>query len=246
MNTKNNIPTATSTVFCEQYRNWVKKLDSPLRQNHLAGEKMFVDFAGQTMDIIDTATGEIIIAQLFIAVLGASNYTYAEATLGQDLPSWINAHIHAFEYFGGVPQIIVPDNLKAGVTNPCRYEPDVNPTYQDLAEHYGVTVIPARPAKPKDKAKAEAAVLLAERWILAPLRNHTFFNLSELNKSIYKKLDTLNDRSFKKLNTTRRKLYETVDKPALRPLPAQRFEYADWKRAKANIDYHVELERHFL
>jgi transposase len=233
------------SFFCKQYRNWVKKLDSPLRQNHLAGEKMFVDFAGQTMDIIDTVTGEIIIAQLFITVLGASNYTYAEATLAQDLPCWIKAHIHAFEYFGGVPQIIVPDNLKAGVTNPCRYEPDINPTYQDLAEHYGTTVIPARPAKPRDKAKAEAAVLLAERWILAPLRNHTFFGLSELNQSILKKLDALNNRSFKKLNTTRKKLYETIDKPALRPLPAQRYEYADWKRATVNIDYHVELERHF-
>ena len=160
-------------------------------------------------------------------------------------PVGCNAPIHALEYFGGVPQIIVPDNLKAGVTNPCRYEPDVNPTYQDLAEHYSTTVIPARPAKPRDKAKVEAAVLLAERWILAPMRNHTFFSLSELNQSIHKKLDELNNRSFKKLKATRKSLHETVDKPALRPLPAQRYEYADWKRATVNIDYHVELDLHF-
>jgi len=184
------------SFFCEQYRNWVKNLDVPLRQNHLAGEKMFVDFAGQTVDIVDATTGEVKNAQLFIAVLGASNYTYAEGTLSQDLPSWINAHVHALEYFGGVPQIIVPDNLKAGVTKPCRYEPDINPTYQDFAEHYGITVIPARPFKPRDKAKVETAVLLAERWILAPLRNHTFFSLSELNRSVRTKLEDLNNRFF--------------------------------------------------
>jgi len=233
------------SFFCELYRNWVKKLDVPLRQNHLAGEKMFVDFAGQTIDIIDTTTGEVINTQLFIAVLGASNYTYAEATLAQDLPSWINAHIHALEYFGGVPQIIVPDNLKAGVSKSCRYEPDINPTYQDFSEHYGTTVIPARPFKPRDKAKVEAAVLLAERWILAPLRNHTFFSLSELNQAVHTKLEELNNRSFKKLKTNRRHLYETIDKPALRPLPIQRYEYAEWKKATVNIDHHVELGHHF-
>jgi transposase len=233
------------SFFCEQYRNWVKNLDVPLRQNHLAGEKMFVDFAGQTVDIIDATTGEVRNAQLFIAVLGASNYTYAEATLSQDLPSWINAHIHALEYFDGAPQIIVPDNLKAGVTKPCRYEPDINPTYQDFAEHYGTTVIPARPFKPRDKAKVETAVLLAERWILAPLRNHTFFSLSELNRSVRTKLEDLNNRFFKKLKTTRRHLFETIDKPALRPLPAHRYEYAEWKKATVNIDHHVELDHHF-
>jgi len=233
------------SFFCELYRNWVKKLDPPLRQRHLAGERMFVDFAGQTVDIIDTATGEVSNAHIFIAVLGASNYTYAEATAGQDLPSWINAHIHAFEYFGGAPQIVVPDNLKAGVTNPCRYEPDINPTYQDLAEHYGTTVIPARPGKPRDKAKVESAVLVVERWILAPLRNHTFFSISQLNRTIAKKLDELNSRPLKKLKTTRQKLYESIDKPALNPLPPHRYEYADWKRARVNIDYHVEVDRHY-
>jgi transposase len=233
------------SFFCEHYRTWVKKLDPVLRQKHVAGEKMFVDFAGQTMEIIDSTTGEISKAHIFIAVLGASNYTYAEATLGQDLPSWINAHIHAFAYCGGVPQIVVPDNLKTGVTNPCRYEPDINPTYQDLAEHYGTTVIPARPGKPRDKAKVESAVLFAERWILAPLRNHSFFSLSELNQAIAKKLHELNNRSFQKLPTTRKKLYEAMDRPALSPLPPHPYEYADWKRARVNIDYHIEIDRHF-
>ncbi len=233
------------SFFCEQYRNWTKKLDAPLRQDHLAGEKMFVDFAGQTVDIVDTTTGEVIKAQIFIAVLGASSYTYAEATLAQDGSSWIRAHIRALEYFGGVPEIIVPDNLKAGVKNPCRYEPDINPSYQDFAEHYDTTVIPARSKKPRDKAKAEAGVLLAERWILAPLRNHTFFTLGELNQAIRPKLEELNNHSFKKLQTTRKRLYETIDKPALKPLPAHRYEYAEWKRATVNIDYHVEVDYHF-
>lgn len=233
------------SFFCEQYRNWVKKLDPPLRQKYLAGEKMFVDFAGQTMDIVDSATGEIAKAHIFIAVLGASNYTYAEAVSSESLPCWINAHIHTFEYFAGVPQIIVPDNLKAGVTNPCRYEPDINPTYQDLAQHYGTTVIPTRPGKPRDKAKAESAVLVAERWILAALRNHTFFSLAELNRAIDEKLHDLNHRQFKKLDTTRKKLYESVDKPALKTLPLLRYEYAEWKKARVNIDYHVEVDRHF-
>jgi transposase len=233
------------SFFCEQYRNWVKKLDPPLRQKHLAGEKMFVDFVGQTVDIIDSATGEVTKARIFIAVLGASNYTYAEAVSSESLPCWINAHIHAFEYFGGVPQIVVPDNLKAGVTKPCRYEPDINPTYQDLAEHYGTTVIPTRPGKPRDKAKVESAVLVAERWILAALRDHTFFSLTELNRAVAEKLRDLNKRKFKKLDTTRKALYESIDKPALKPLPLHRYEYAEWKKARVNIDYHVEVDRHY-
>lgn len=231
--------------FCHLYRHWVNKLDVTLRQQHRAGEKLFIDYAGQTVPIIDPATGEVHEAQIFIAALGASNYTFAEATLGQDLPSWISSHVHAFEFFGGVPYILVPDNLKAGVTNPCRYEPDINPTYQDLAEHYGTTVIPARSGKPRDKAKVESAVLVAERWILAALRNHTFFSLAELNKAIREKLSELNNRRFQKLNTTRKILYETIDKPALRPLPAQPYEYAEWKKARVNIDYHIEMDHHY-
>jgi transposase len=231
--------------FCHLYRQWVKKLDVTLRQQHRAGEKLFLDYAGQTVPIIDPKTGEIQEAQIFIATLGASNYTFAEATLSQGLPSWIRSHIHAFEFFGGIPHILVPDNLKAGVTNPCRYEPEINPTYQDLAEHYGTTVIPTRPGKPRDKAKVESAVLVAERWILAALRNHTFFSLAELNKTTREKLSELNNRRFQKLNTTRKELFETLDKPALKPLPAHPYEYAEWKKARVNIDYHIEIDHHY-
>jgi len=231
--------------FCNLYRKWVKKLDLTLRQEHRAGEKLFIDYAGQTVSIVDPKTGEITEAQIFLAALGASNYTFAEASSSQDLPSWIKSHVHAFEFFGGVTQILVPDNLKAGVTNPCRYEPDINPTYQDLAEHYGTTVIPARSGKPKDKAKVESAVLVAERWILAALRNHTFFSLTELNKAIRERLHDLNNRKFQKLNTTRRQLFATIDRPALKPLPKRPYEYAEWKKARVNIDYHIEIYRHY-
>jgi transposase len=231
--------------FCNRYRQWAKKLDVTLRQEHRAGEKMFVDYAGQTVPIIDPCTGEIRKAHIFIAVLGASSYTYAEASLAEDLPTWITAHIHVFEFFQGVTEIIVPDNLKVGVTSPCRYEPDINPTYQDLAEHYGTTVIPARSAKPRDKAKVESAVLVAERWILAALRNHTFFSVAELNEAIAQKLPALNNRRFKKLDTSRKRLFDTLDKPALKALPALRYEYAEWKKARVNIDYHIEIDRHY-
>jgi len=231
--------------FCHLYRQWVKKLDVTLRQEHRAGEKLFVDYAGQSFSIINRATGEIINAYIFIATLGASNYTFAEASLRQDLPSWINAHVHAFEFFDGVTEILVPDNTKTGIKHPCRYEPDINPTYQDLADHYDTTVIPARPGRPRDKAKVESAVLVAERWILAALRNHQFFSLAQLNKAIREKLRDLNSRKFNKLNTNRRTLYETIDKPALKPLPVHRFEYAEWKKLMVNVDYHVEVEHHY-
>jgi transposase len=231
--------------FCNLYRQWVKKLDLTLKQEHRAGEKLFIDYAGQTVSIVDSKTGEITEAQIFVATLGASNYTFAEASLAQDLPSWIKSHIHAFEFFGAIPEILVPDNLKAGITNPCRYEPDINPTYQDLAEHYDTTVIPARSRKPRDKAKVESAVLVAERWILAALRNHTFFSLAELNTAIAAKLQDLNNRKFQKLDATRRELFETIDKPALKPLPSRPYEYAEWKKARVNIDYHIEIDRHY-
>ena len=231
--------------FCNLYRQWAKKLDVTLRQHHRAGEKVFVDYAGQTVPIINKSTGEITNAHIFVAALGASSYTFAEATAADNLPSWIQSHIHAFEFFQGVSDILVPDNLKVGVKSPCRYEPDLNPTYQDMAQHYDTTVIPARSAKPKDKAKVETAVLVAERWILAALRNHTFFSLAELNKAITIHLKKLNHRRFKKLDTTRRQLYETVDKPALKPLPEKPYEFAEWKKARVNIDYHVEIDRHY-
>jgi len=230
--------------FCNLYQQWQKKLDVTLRQKHRAGEKLFIDYCGQTVPIIDSATGEITQAEIFIAALGASSYTFAEASPGQDLPSWIRSHVHAFEFFGGVPKILVPDNLKAGVTHPCRYEPDVNPTYQDLAQHYATTVIPARVRRPRDKAKVESAVFVAERWILAALRNHTFFSVAELNRAIAKELVKLNNRKFKKIDTTRRQLFESIDRPALKALPTTPYEYASWKKAKVNIDYHIEIDRH--
>jgi transposase len=231
--------------FCELYRQWVEKLDICLRQEHRAGEKLFVDYAGQTIPIQDSQTGGTREAYLFVATLGASNYTFAEATLSQDLPSWIQSHVHAFEYFNGVTEILVPDNLKSGVTHPCRYEPDINPTYADLAEYYGTVVIPARVRKARDKAKVESAVLITERWILAALRNHRFFSLKEANHAIREKLQELNNRKFQKLDSTRKELYENLDRPALKPLPEKPYEYADWKKAKVNIDYHVEVDGHY-
>ena len=230
--------------FCELYGSWVAKLDVSLRQNHKAGEKLFIDYTGQTVPVIDASTGEIKDAQIFIATFGASNYTFAEASASQQLPSWINSHVHAFEFFGGIPEILVPDNLKSGVTKPSRYEPDINPTYLDLAQHYDTTVIPARPAKPKDKAKVENAVLIVERWILAALRNYTFFSLGELNKAIAQKLSEFNNRKFQKINATRTQLFETIDKPALKPLPNPPYEYAEWKKARVNIDYHIAVLKH--
>jgi len=233
------------SYFCELYQNWAKKLDIALRQRHNAGEKLFIDYAGHTVSVHDPETGKITNAQIFIAVLGASNYTFAEATPSQALPYWIKSHIHAFEFFKGVPQILVPDNLKSGITHPSRYEPDVNPTYNDMALHYGTAVVPARPGKPKDKAKAENAVKFAESWIMAALRNHTFFSFAELNKAIAQKLTELNNKKFQKLDTTRREMFEKIDKPALKPLPVAGYEYAEWKKARINIDYHIEFDRHY-
>lgn len=231
--------------FCELYRQWAKRLKPSMRLSHKGGEKLFVDYAGQTVPIVDPHSGEVRQAQIFVAVLGASNYTYAEANWSQDLPNWTGAHVRAFTFIGGVPEIVVPDNLKAGVKHPCRYEPDLNPTYQDLAQHYGTAVIPARPRKAKDKAKVEVGVQVVERWILARLRNRTFFSLADLNQAIRELLDELNTRLMKHLGRSRRELFEALDRPALKPLPEQPYEFAIWKTARVNIDYHVEFERHY-
>lgn len=231
--------------FCELYREWARTLDVTLRQEHRAGEKMFVDFAGKGIPITEPSTGEVKDAEVFVAVLGASNYTYAEAVLTQALPNWIGAHVRAFEYMGGVPEVVVPDNLKAGVNKACRYEPDLNPTYREMAEHYGTAVIPARAARPRDKAKVEAGVLCVTRWITAALRHHTFFSLRELNEKIRELLEKLNTRPFKKLRGSRREMFETLDSPALKPLPSERYQYAQWKSATVNIDYHIDVEGHF-
>lgn len=232
------------TQFCEYYHRWREQLDPVLRQVHKAGERVFVDYAGQTMPVIDPATGEVRQAQIFVGTLGASNYIYTEATWTQSLPDWIGSHVRMYQDFAGVPSLTIPDNVKAGVRHACFYEPDLNPTYHDLATHYGTVVLPTRVAKPRDKAKCETGVQLVERWCLAPLRNHTFFGLGELNHALKLKRDALNDRPFQKLPGTRRQLWETLDRPALQPLPATPFEYYQSKKARVNIDYHIQVEGH--
>ncbi len=234
-----------STQFCEHYNCWRGKLDVSMRQTYKAGERMFVDYAGQTMPVTDRLTGLIRQAQIFVAAMGASNYTYAEATWDQKLPNWIASHIRTFEFFEGVPHITVPDNPKVGVSSPCRYEPDLNPTYHDMSVHYGTVIIPARVRKPQDKAKVETAVQIVERWILAPLRGRAFFSLNELNQTIWELLAQLNKRPFQKLSGSRLSWFESIDKPALLPLYQTRYVFAEWKYAKVNIDYHIELFRHY-
>lgn len=231
--------------FCQLFKEWKSKLDPSMRLTHKSGEKCFWDYAGQTVDVVDTDTGEIREAQVFVAVLGASSYTYAEAQWSQDLPSWINAHVNAMNFFGGATEIWVPDNLKSGVTKPCRYEPDINPTYNDLAKHYDVAVVPSRVKKPKDKAKVEVGVQVVERWILARLRNQQFFNLNSLNKTILTLLDELNNRKMVHLGKSRKELFTSLDKPALRPLPKQTYEIAEFKKAKVSVDHHISFDGNF-
>jgi transposase len=233
------------TWFCTRYQAWAQKLDLVMRHDHRAGEKLFVDYAGQTVPVQDPRSGEIRQAQIFVAVLGASSYTYIEATWSQRLPDWIGSHVRALEFFGGAPAILVPDNVRSGVTAAHRYEPELNPTYQDFARHYGIAVLPARSRKPRDKAKVENAVLVTERWILARLRRHTFFTLAALNTAIGAAVADLNRRPFQKLPGSRHSHFLTVDHPALRPLPPTPYEYAEWKHATVHIDYHVEVEQHY-
>jgi transposase len=231
--------------FCAHYRQWVGRLPLSMRQTHAPGEKLFVDYAGPTVPIVDPMTGEIRQAAIFVAVLGASNYAYCEATWTQSLPDWIGSHVRAFEHINGVTALLVPDNLKSGVTTACFYEPELNPTYRDLATHYATAVLPARPYRPKDKAKVEAGVLLVERWVLARLRNQRFFSLGELNRSIAELMTALNNRPFKKLPGCRLSAFIELDRPALRSLPATRYECAEWKVVKAGPDYHVEVVAHY-
>jgi transposase len=231
--------------FCDRYSRWLQYAPVTMRQEHRAGEKMFVDFSGDGIDLVDPKTGEVTFAKLFVAVLGASSLTYVEPVLDESLPSWVLCHIRAFEFFGGVPEIVVPDNLRSAVKRADRYEPEINPTYAELATHYGVAVIPGRVRKPRDKAKVEAAVLLAERWIIAVLRHRVFATLEQLRAAISPLVDKLNNRLMRKLRKSRRELFEQIDRPALRALPEQRYELAQWKRARVNIDYHVEFEEHY-
>jgi transposase len=231
--------------FCDLYRRWLSKLDLVLRQDHRAGEKMFVDYAGATIPIHDPSSGEVRAAAVFVAVLGASSYTFAEAASGQDLPNWIGSHIRAFEFFQGVAEIVVPDNLKSAVTRPSYYEPELNPTYRDLGEHYDTAIIPARPYRARDKAKAEVGVQVVQRWIVAALRKRKFFSLEEVNQAIAELLVRLNQRPFRKREGSRATLFAQLDRPALKPLPATRYQYGEWTTARVNIDYHVEVQRHY-
>ncbi len=231
--------------FCELFRRWEGRLTPVMRQHHLAGDKMFVDYAGATFDLVDARTGEIRMAQLFVATLGASSMTFAEATWTQGLSDWIGSHTRAFAYFGGVPGQIVSDNLKSGITKACFYEPAVNRTYADMAAHYDTAVVPARPRKPRDKAKVEVAVQIVQRWIVARLRNRRFFSLAELNEAVRDLVDQLNDRVTRHLGASRRQIFEAIECAALKPLPQTPYVFAEWKRRVVGFDYHVEIEKHY-
>jgi transposase len=230
--------------FCELYRRWRQKLDYCMRQDHRGGEKLFVDY-GEGLKLLDPQSGAAISTQLFVAVWVASNFTYAEATLTQQLPDWIGSHTRAFSYFGCVPKIVVPDCLKSAVSQACRYEPELNPSYAEMAAHYGICVLPARPARPRDKAKVENGVLVAKRWILAALRHRTFYSLTELNGAIGELLERLNSRPLRKLKKSRRELFSLFDQLNALLLPDKLYEYAEWKLATVNIDYHIEVDKHY-
>lgn len=234
-----------SSQFSEHYRRWKKQMKRSLRQTYKAGEKGFVDYAGQRVPIHNRETGNIREAEILVMTLGASNYTYCEGQEDQSTPSWIGGHIRAFEYFEGVPRMIIPDNLKSGVSKPCRYEPEIQAVYGDMAAHYGTVIIPARVKRPRDKAKVETGVQIVSRWILARLRNRTFFSLQELNEAIAVLLKELNTRPFQKLEGCRESWFREIEQKALLPLPEARYEPCEWKRAKIGIDTHVEVNGHY-
>jgi transposase len=233
------------TQFCEYYRRGVAKLDLVMRQHHRAGEKTFVDWAGTKLRVVDTDTGEVHPASLFVAVLGASRYTFAEAAPDESSPNWIRCHVHAYEFFGGVSEITVPDNTATAVRRVDRYEPELAALYHDMAAHYGTAIIPTRVRHPRDKAAVEAGVLVASRWIIAALRNRTFFSLAELNAEIARLRDKLNRRVMRHMRKSRLELYEQLDRPALRPLPGEAYQWLIWKSAGVGLDYHIELEKHY-
>lgn len=233
------------TQFCDAYRAWKQTQRVTMRQVHRAGDKLFVDYSGKKPHIVDPETGARIEVELFVAVLGASNYSYAEATRTQTVADWAMSHVRALEYFGGAPAAIVPDQLKSGVTRPCRYEPGVQRTYDEFGRHYDTVIFPARPGHAKDKAKVEVGVQIAQRWILARLRNQTFFSLEELNERIAELLEDLNTRVMVRYKASRRELFERLERSVLKPLPADRFVYGEWKKATVNIDYHVVYDDHF-
>jgi transposase len=231
--------------FCELYRAWEARLSPTMRQSHVAGERMFVDYAGTTLEVIDASTGEARTAQLFVGVLGASNYTYAEATWTQGLSDWIGSHTRTFAFFGGAPAMVVSDNLRSGITKACFYEPAVNRTYAEMAAHYDTAIVPARPYRARDKAKVEVAVQVATRFIIAKLRNRTFFSLTELNAAIAELVAQINNRTSRHLGASRRSLFEDLERSALKPLPAEPYVFAEWKECRVGLDYHVEIEKHY-
>lgn len=231
--------------FCVLYREWRQRLSPTMRQTHTPGDKMFVDYCGPTVPVFDPLTGEVRHAQIFVATLGASNYTYAEATFTQQLHDWIGSHVRAFQFFGGVVRLVVPDNLKSAVSKADRFEPVLSRTYAEMLEHYDTAALPTRPKKPRDKAKVENGVQIVERWVLARLRKLTFFSLHDLNAAIFQLLDVLNHKPFKKLPGSRHSQFDALERPALKPLPAKAYEYAEWKKARPHIDYHIEIDGHY-
>lgn len=230
--------------FCYHYDRWLAVRDPVLRMEYAGGKRLFVDFAGDRMSWYDAERKSAIPAEVFVSALGASGLIYAEATPGQDLESWVMAHVRAFEFYGGVPEAVVPDNLKSGVTRACWYDPDLNPTYLELARRFDTVILPTRAGKPRDKAAVETAVQVVERWVIAPLRNRRFFSLGELNRAVRERVDEINRRCFRGMPTSRRDLFEEVERQALHPLPSQRYEVQTIKRATVNIDYHVEFDGH--
>src|SRR5258707_1021426 len=226
--------------FCDLFREFERRLSPTMRQDHPAGDKVFVDYSGKKIMIVDRATGVVREAEIFVAVLGASNYTYAEASWTQKLPDWIEAHVRMFAFFGGVPRLVVPDNLKSGVNKASLYDPEINRSYGMMAAHYGVGVLPARPYRPRDKAKVEAGVRFAQTYILGRLRHQTFFSLEEANRAIAEVLKRINAHVNRRLKLSRDDLFTSVEKPALRPLPESDYEFAEWRFAIVNIDYHIQ------
>jgi transposase len=231
--------------YCQLFREFERRLSPSMRQGHAAGDKAFVDYSGKKVPIIDPATGAVREAELFVAVLGASNLTYAEATWTQGLPDWVGAHVRMFRFWGAAPRLLVPDNLKSGVHKASFYDPEVNRSYGAMAAHYGVGILPARPYRPKDKAKVETGVRVAQFYILGRLRNLKFFSLAECNAAIVESLAQLNGRPMRRLGVSRRELFDTIERPAMRPLPETDHEFAEWALARVGIDYHVEVAGFF-
>lgn len=231
--------------FKEHYYKYKKKLNPSMRQTYIPGDKMFVDYSGLTLPVVDAESGSVSKAQIFVAVLGASGYTFVHATASQKQEDFILSHVLAYEFFGGVPKINVPDNLKSAVISHSKKGVVINESYAEMARHYQCAIEPARPKKPQDKGMVEQGVQAIQRWILAKLRNRTFFSVDEINQAIAPLLDQYNNKTIKRLEQSRSERFEKNDKPYLQPLPANRFVYRRFKVATVHMDYHIELDRCF-